>query len=221
MLSILSGLAENESTSISQNYKWSIQHRFQNGTYKISCSPYGYDAINGKLVINKEQSKIIRYIFDSTLSGISTYKIASELNRRKVPTKRGGRWSSTSIKEICNNEKYTGDALFQKTYTDDYFVRRNNNGELKQYLYKDNHAPIVSHEEFEAAQAVIAQRGKEKGAERNSTKYHRRYPFTGKIICGNCGGTFRRRIHSMGQKYIAWTCYTHITDIDSLLNEVH
>ena len=52
MLSILSGLAESESISISENNKWSIQRRFQNGTYKISSPPYGYDNINGKLKIN-------------------------------------------------------------------------------------------------------------------------------------------------------------------------
>lgn len=36
MLSILSSLAENESVSISENNKWSIQRRFKNGTYKLS-----------------------------------------------------------------------------------------------------------------------------------------------------------------------------------------
>lgn len=56
MLSILSGLAESESTSIAENNKWSIQKRFQNGTYKIGCSPYGYDAVDGELVINEQQA---------------------------------------------------------------------------------------------------------------------------------------------------------------------
>ena len=43
MLSILSSLAESESVSISENNKWSIQKRFQNGTYIISYPPYGYE----------------------------------------------------------------------------------------------------------------------------------------------------------------------------------
>ena len=46
-LSLLSSMAEDESTSISENSKWSIQKRFQNGTYKISCPPYGYANDNG------------------------------------------------------------------------------------------------------------------------------------------------------------------------------
>ena len=36
MLSILSGLAESESVSISENEKWGIRRRFQNGTFIIS-----------------------------------------------------------------------------------------------------------------------------------------------------------------------------------------
>ena len=43
MRSILSSLAESESVSISENNKWSIQKRFQNGTYIISYPPYGYE----------------------------------------------------------------------------------------------------------------------------------------------------------------------------------
>ncbi len=50
MLSILSGLAENESVSIAENNKWSVRRRFQNGTYKISSPPYGYDSVDGKLM---------------------------------------------------------------------------------------------------------------------------------------------------------------------------
>ena len=213
MLSILSGLAENESTSISQNYKWSIQRRFQNGTYKIACAPYGYHAVDGKLVINEAEAEIVRSIYAAILSGVSTYRIALDLNRRNIATKRSGQWHSSTIKSMVANEKYTGDALFQKTYTDDYFNRQTNNGEQEQYLYKNHHEAIVSHEDFDAAQSVIFQRGKEKGAERDSKKYLKRYPFSGKIICSECGGTFKRRIHSKGRKYIAWTCHTHITDI--------
>lgn len=213
MLSILSGLAESESVSISENSKWSIKRRFQNGTYKISYPPYGYDNVDGEMVINKSQAKIVRFIFAEILSGKGTQKIANELNRRKIPTKKGGRWTSTTIRGMVSNEKYTGDAIFQKTYTDEYFNRHNNNGEKDQYLIRNHHEPIISHEDFEAAQDIIDQHGKEKGLEKQNTKYQNRYPFSGKIICGRCGGTFKRRSHSSGRHRIAWCCSTHIADI--------
>ena len=114
---------------------------------------------------------------------------------------------------MVGNEKYTGDAIFQKTYTDDCFNRHNNNGEKEQYLVKNHHEPIISHEDFDAAQDIIDQRGKEKGLEKQNRKYQNRYPFSGKIICGQCGGTFKRRIHSSGRHRIAWCCSAHIADI--------
>ena len=63
MLSILSGLAENESVSIAENIKWSIKRRVQNGTYKISYAPYGYDIVDGNLITNDAQAEIVQFIF--------------------------------------------------------------------------------------------------------------------------------------------------------------
>ena len=80
MLSVLSGLAENESVSISENNKWSIQKRFQNGTFIIGYPPYGYKNENGEMVIIPEQAEIVRKIFADTLSGKSSHTIAKELN---------------------------------------------------------------------------------------------------------------------------------------------
>lgn len=213
MLSILSGLAESESVSIAENNKWSIQRRFQNGTYKISYPPYGYDNVDGEMAVNQSRAEIVQFIFAEILSGKGTHQIANELNRRNVPTKKGGRWTATTIRGMAGNEKYTGDAIFQKTYTDGSFNRHNNKGEKDQYLIQNHHEPIISHEVFDAAQAAIEQRGKEKGVEKHPAKYLNRYPFSGSIICGQCGGTFKRRIHTSGKHRTAWCCNTHIADI--------
>lgn len=117
------------------------------------------------------------------------------------------------IRGMAYNEKYVGDALFQKTYTDEHFNHRRNNGEKEQYLIQNHHEPIISRKDFEAAQAVIAQRAREKGIEKRDGKNQNSYPFSGKIICGNCGGTFKRRIHASGKHRVAWCCTTHLTDI--------
>ena len=91
------------------------------------------------------------------------------------------------------NEKYTGDVIFQKTYTDSQFNRHINYGERDRYAIADHHEAIVSREDFEAANALIAQRGKEKGIIKGEDKYQNRYCFSGKILCGECGDTFKRR----------------------------
>lgn len=212
-LAILSSMAEGESTSISENSKWSIQRRFKNGTFKLSYPPYGYDWDGEQMVINPDQAKTVRWIFEQVLSGKGTHAISEELNANGIPTKKGGRWTPTTIRGMISNEKYTGDVIFQKTYTDSQFNRHVNYGQKDQYAMSDHHEAIISREVFEAANALIVQRGKEKGIIKGSEKYQSRYCFSGKIICGECGDTFKRRIHSTTtHKYAAWCCNTHIED---------
>ena len=113
-LSLLSSLAENESVSISENSKWSIQKRFENGTFKICYPPYGYDWDGEQMVINPEQATVVQEIFAKLLSGKSTQAIADDLNQNGIPSKRSGHWTSTTIRDMISNEKYVGDCLFQK-----------------------------------------------------------------------------------------------------------
>jgi hypothetical protein len=80
-------------------------------------------------------------------------------------------------------------------------------------MVQNHHEPIISRDDFEAAQALISQRASEKGVVKGTDKYQSQYAFSGKIICGECGDTFKRRIHSCtGYKYAAWCCNTHIQD---------
>ena len=91
MLSILSSLAESESVSISENEKWGIRKRFQNGTFIISYPPYGYANVNGEMVIDPEEAKVIKRIFAECLAGKGTYTIAKDLNADNIPTRKNGK----------------------------------------------------------------------------------------------------------------------------------
>lgn len=212
LLSILSSLAESESHSIAENNRWSIQKRFQNGTYKISYPPYGYDNVDGEMVINQEQAEVVRWIFEEVLAGGSVREIAKFLNERGVQSKRKGTWTGGTILGMIKNEKYCGDALFQKTYTDDRFNRYKNYGERTQYLMQDHHEAIVTREMQEAAIALIAVNASEKGIAAGATKYQNRYAFSGKIICGECGATWKRIVRA---KYAGYACNTHIDNKDA------
>lgn len=216
MLSILSSIAESESRSISENSKWSIKHRYEAGTFIISYPPYGYQNIDGKMVIVPEEAAVVKEIFDRAISGQGSFVIAKWLNEAGIPSKRGSRWHSSTVQGILQNEKYTGDVIFQKTYTDDNFNRHVNYGERNMYMCKNHHDAIVSHEVFEKTAEVMAQRGKEKGIETGEAKYLQRYAFSGKIACGECGATFKRRTHyKPSGNYIAWSCSNHLRDRDT------
>ena len=89
--------------------------------------------------------------------------IARELNSEGLPPIQGKKWHPGTIKFILKNEKYTGDVIFQKTYTDSSFNRHRNNGEYDQYFCENHHEPIISHEDFDKVNELLRQRGKEKG----------------------------------------------------------
>ncbi|MFK4967083.1 recombinase family protein [Lactococcus garvieae] len=214
MLSILSSLAESESRSLSQNTKWGIEKRFQNGTYKIGYPPFGYDWVNGAMVINEDQAAVVKEIFADVLKGESTGAIAERLNQQGVTTKRGKTWHGTTIRGIIKNEKYIGDALFGKTFTDDSFKRKVNRGDKNQYFMKGHHPAIIDKETFEQAQQMLVQNAKSKNIVQDDDKYQNRYSFSGILKCGDCGGTFKRRIQTKNknEKYVAWACTTHLKD---------
>lgn len=213
MLSIFSCLAENESVSIAQNERWGVQNRFKNGTYIVSTPPYGYTTVDKEMVIAPEQAEIVRRIFSECLNGKGAGIIAKELNEQGISARKGGKWTSTSVISIIRNEKYTGDALFQKTYTDSSFKRHANKGECNQYLCAEHHEAIVSRDVYDKANALVDRRGKEKGNGTDTQRYMNRYEFSGKIKCGECGGTFKRRTtKEPNGEYISWCCNRHIED---------
>lgn len=211
MLSILSGLAESESRSISENNKWSIQKKFQNGTFVISYQPYGYKNVGGEMTVIPEQAIIVKQIFEDILKGESTHSIACALNEKGVKTKKGSKWSAGTVNAIIKNEKYIGDVICQKTYTDSEFNRHRNDGNLTQYLWENHHEPIIDRDTFSKANAMLLQRAKEKGNGINTERYQNRYALSSKVICAECGGVFKRRKHyKPSGDYIAWCCNNHI-----------
>lgn len=211
ILTLLSSLAESESFSTSENTRWGIQSRFKNGTYKITYPPYGYEWDGSTLIINEEQAKVVKKIFREVLNGAGAYSVATMLNDENIPTKKGGQWKANTINGMLKNEKYTGDVILQKTYTDDNFNRHLNRDTLDKYFIESHHEPIISHEIFDKVQIIIARNGVEKGNVAETGKYQKRYEFSGKIICGECGDRFKRRTnYSTYQTYIAWCCKTHI-----------
>lgn len=214
ILSILSSLAAEESVSISQNNKWGIKRRFQNGTFKLSSPPYSYDYDGQTLIPNQAKALIVKRIFAEILAGNGASTMATKLNADGIAPPRGKQWTAKTILGMLENEKYVGDVLHQKTYTDDSFTRKRNHGEEDQYYIPNHHEAIISREDFEAAARILEQRGKEKNIRKGDGKYSNRYAFSGKIICGACGSTFKRRIHSPGKtaEYVAWCCNKHIDE---------
>ncbi len=217
LLTILSSLAQDESRSISENSRWGIVRRFQQGKVRVNHKKFmGYDKDeNGELIINEEQAKIVRRIFKEYLEGKSADKIAEGLTKDGIPTVTGKRkWHPTVITKMLKNEKYKGDALLQKTITVDFLThkRAKNEGQAPQYYVENSHPAIISKEIFEAVQKEMKRRSELRGfgdKERRS-KHSSKYPFSGKIFCGSCGAVYRRKRWGPTKKYkkYVWNCRT-------------
>lgn len=113
-LTLLAMAAQEESTSISKNMRWSYQKRMENGTFLGCRSPFGYTIENGKLLPHPEQALIIQEIFARFLAGEGKQAIANDFTARQIPTRFGNtQWNIAGIHYILTNERYCGNALLQ------------------------------------------------------------------------------------------------------------
>lgn len=212
ILTIMSSMAEAESRSISINNKWTVNRQFRNGTFRIRVPTYGYRRKGDEFRIVPEEAEVIKRIFAENLRGNGVHRIAAELNRDGILTRSNGFWNPSTILAILKNESYQGDVLFQKTYVDENYRRRaNRKRRYAQYLITDHHEPIISREVFTATGKSLERRAAGNPIEKDSQKYLNRDVFARKIICGECGATFKRRINSgSGSNYVAWCCSRHL-----------
>ena len=157
LLTILSSLAQDESRSISENTRWGIRRRYENGEYGIATKRFmGYDRDeNGRLIINPEQAKVVNRIYKEFLSGKTADHIKRILEKERIVKWDGTcKWETTTIQSMLENEKYKGDAILQKGLTVDFLTkkRKKNEGELQQLYIEEDHEAIISPDMWECVQ---------------------------------------------------------------------
>ena len=68
-LTLLAMAAQEESTSISKNVRWSYQKRMENGEFITTYAPFGYRLEKGVLIPEPEEARVVCAIFTLFLSG--------------------------------------------------------------------------------------------------------------------------------------------------------
>lgn len=203
MITILGGLAQEESVSISQNTKWAIRKKMASGTYNAPHLPYGYYRKDGEIQVDDSLKEVIKKIFSDYLNGEGMTAIANELNLKEIEPPIGKRWYMSTIRYILTNERYIGDALFQKKYSTDTFPfeKKRNKGELDQYYIQGILPQIIPENIFNKVNCLISER-----KDKASTNCTNTYTYTSVIKCKLCGCSYRRKNYN-GQIY--WVCKTH------------
>ncbi len=221
MLTIMSCFAQAESESISKNVSWGIRQSFKNGNVPMQYARLlGYrKGDDDKPEIVPEEAEIVKEIYRLYLEGMSLNMIVDRLNEKGLKTKGSNApYRKEVIQRILTNEKYTGDALLQKTYVTDCITKktRKNNGELPMYLVKNHHEPIISRSDFNRVQEEMARRSAKRSIADKLTKteqgkYSAKYALSELLICGECGSHYRRVTWTAkGFKEIKWRCINRI-----------
>ena len=224
---------------ISKKIKTSLRAKQKEGKWVSGRCPFGYmrnpDNKN-HLIINDEQAKIVKRIFDMCLRGLSFYKIALILTNEKVKTPAEyysfewknnyninyGLWHSKTIKDILTNRMYIGDLVQNKRNKLNYKVKKIVKNNPENYIVVENtHEAIIDKEVFYEVQKRIP-----KNVGRKDKKEC--HLLDGLLYCGDCGHrisvTSRRKkdnrcytVCNYYRTYIKYhVCTTHSNNYDIL-----
>ena len=213
MLAVLSSFAQEESRSMSENSKWSVRKKFEQGKVLINTTRFlGYDKDEyGDLVINPKEAKIVQDIFNQYLNGSGAFTIAKNLNEKGIITITGAKWSDCTIRQMLRNEKYKGDYHLQKYYTPENSRHQSvrNHGEVQSYYIQENHPAIISIEDWNRVQVLMKNRfHKKKLGEKGTDIYKNRSELTGMLFCPYCKKALNRRY--VYNRKVQWICSTYL-----------
>lgn len=178
---------------------------------------YGYDSVeqgdgSKRLVVNDEQSAVVRRIFTLYAEGVSPRAIAEQLNAERIPSpgsawartggkRRDSKWVASAIHGepekgtgILNNPKYVGLLTWGRTSwtrsAQDSKVRRVAHLARPEVASVDESLRIVPDALWDRAQArrkAVRARTKQRG---HSGGKGPRYAFSGLLVCAECGSRY-------------------------------
>ena len=209
--SLLEGMAEYYSAELSQKVKRGLNESRIKGRFTGGHIIYGYNVTGNKaegrkLVINEDEAKIVKYIFEQYACGTTVKEIISDLKNKGI-SQRGKPFPKNTILHILHNEKYLGVcSIHGKTYENIY-------------------PRILSDELFNSVKRIT-----------DKNKYGKdsviaRYLLRGKVICGLCGNTMngdagtarngeRKHYYNCNSRKYNHTCKKIMVKKDALENIV-
>ncbi len=195
MISVLSAVAEIERENIRvQTMEGRIQ-KAREGKWNGGFAPYGYQLENGQLIINEEEAKAIRIIFDQYVhtttgaNGLAKYLANHGIYKIQRQNGKSPLFNAALIRKIIKNPVYCGKIAYGRRRTEKVHGTRNEYKLVEQddYLLVDGlHEAIVSEDLWHEAQVkALAQAKKYERIDRgNETKIHL---LSGIVKCPICG----------------------------------
>jgi len=105
----LASVAELEREMIGERAKLGLYALAREHRWPNSRPPFGYEKDDeGRLVVNEKGADLVRRVFEMYISKKSLPGLAFELNTIGVTTKKNGKWSACSLREVLGNGIYVG-----------------------------------------------------------------------------------------------------------------
>ena len=187
------------SQDLSKKVKSAMHMKMKKGAYVTHC-PYGYMKVPGvkhRMMPDPITAPIVREIFLSAIAGMKTIQIAASLNEKGIPTpmaykgvsRKGihnqAMWSHQAVLRIIKDYKYTGAMVTFKMENETIHAKVQKRNDPAQWTIVEGcHEGIVSHEEYEAANAGI-RKVRKVNSERKDQKDRVYY-------CAYCGRRLRK-----------------------------
>ncbi|WP_320123023.1 recombinase family protein [uncultured Sphaerochaeta sp.] len=186
MLSILASYAQEESHSISENVKWGIRKRFEQGEFP-AYNMYGYRWTGDRFEIVESEAEAVRFMYRAFAGGRTLIEISKALAAMGILNRIGNPFGKSSILRILDQEKYRGFSILQRTFIESHITHRKkmNNGELPRFVVDGTHPRIIDDDLHEKVEAE-----RERRRRINVVRWSSASCFTAKLVCGSCRHTF-------------------------------
>lgn len=203
-----------------------LREKMRRGEFIGAFASYGYikDPADGhRIVIDPEAAGVVREIFRRKLEGLGDTAITRWLNAAGVPSpgcyryqkgivldKRFSRykpWLVKSVKDILRNEVYLGHMVQGRRRSEFYAGRPDKRLPRDEWtVVEDTHEPIISREDFDAVQAICAERNAAYRARLGKYDHlgKRENILKGLVYCSDCGRPMVRYKQVTHSKSVAY-----------------
>jgi site-specific DNA recombinase len=208
VLNLLGNVGKFERSNIIERSRSGLQRVARAGEWAGGIPPYGYRVDKKRVVIDPEQSEVVKWIFNSYLSGdLRVRGISTYLNAREVKHSISKRWYDTTVSKLLRNRAYIGELIYGK--------RTNRRRVSGKWVYdkttEDQQIaisiqPLISRKDFDRVQRMLTA-----NQNLNFRNVKNFYLLRGLIFCGACGLKYRGI--TTGKKpnvHTSYRCYSHL-----------
>lgn len=209
-LTIMSSMAQDEVRKLSERTKFGFKRSIEKGRVLGTDNIWGYKKDDGKLVIDEDESKVVKEIFEVYANDekIGLKNLSIYLKEKGYLNRNGNPIHQNTLNKIIQNPKYKGYYTGGLSTVVDYRSKKRNFNKYQDWIvYENNLAvpPIVTKELWEKANRKLLERSK---SAKLYKKHQTKYALSGKIYCERhkCGFVRKVKHYKIKGDIIRWIC---------------